>query len=123
MVSLSLLILPDAKRKELLERIAELISAVDEAAKSVPNDKGGKGRDWRIQGLIHELARLYHEVSGNEPGISRDPFSAEPGGPFFRFVKACLQTFTPHRIKSDEALAKTIQRVLSIKNWQNVIAL
>jgi hypothetical protein len=64
---------------------------------------------------------MYAEESGREPGISRDPMTAKPGGPFFRFVKACLQAFAPKRSKRDEALAKTIQRVLEIK-WRGVLA-
>jgi hypothetical protein len=123
LVFLSGLILPDAKRKELLERIAELISAVDQAAKSVPEDPGGRGRDWRTHGLIKELSRMYAEVTGRKLGISRTPLDAEPGGPFFRFVKACIQTYAPDRMKTDEALAKTIQRVLKIKKWRSAIAL
>jgi hypothetical protein len=120
---LSTAILSYAKRTELLERIAELISTVDEMAKSMPQDKGGRRTDRRIQGFIKELACLYSEVSGREPGISRSPISDEPGGPFFRFVKACLETYAPHRVWSDEALAKKIQRVLKIKHWRPVIAL
>jgi len=124
MVDLSLVILPDERRKQLLAGIAELITAVDEASQMVPKDKGGRGSDWRMKGLIKELSRLYAEVSGNEPGISRDPLTTKPGGPFFRFVKACLQTYAPHRLNTDEALAKTIQRVLKIKKWgQSVIQL
>jgi hypothetical protein len=119
---LSGVILPEPKRKELLERIAELISAVDEATKSMPQDKGGRSKDWRIQGAIKALARLYSEVSGRRPGISRSS-SDELGGPFFRFVKACLETYAPHRIWSDEALAKKIQRVLKIKHWRPIIAM
>jgi len=118
---LSVGILPDTKRKALLEGLAELMSAVDEAAEGLPEDRGGRGRDWRIQGAIKELARMYAELSGREPGISRDPMTAKPGGPFFRFVKACLQAFAPKRSKRDEALAKTIQRVLEIK-WRGVLA-
>jgi hypothetical protein len=120
---LSIEILPRDKRLSLLEGLAELISAADSMIAEVPNDKGGRAKDWRIKGAIHELGRLYKEMSGKEPGISRDPVTREPGGPFFRFVKACLQTYSPERVKSDEALAKTIQRVLRIKSWQRRIAL
>ena len=123
MLSASMVILPDAKRKQLLEGIAELITAVDHAAQTIPADKGGRGRDWRLQGFIRELARMYTEVAGRTPGVSRTPLDAEPGGPFFRFVKTCLQMYAPHRVKDDEALAKTIQRVLKVKKWQSVIAL
>jgi hypothetical protein len=123
MVDLALVILPRARRKELLEGIAELITAVDQAAKTVPKDKGGPGTDWRMQGLIKELAWLYAEESERKPGISRTPLRAEPGGPFFRFIKACLQTYAPDRVKGDEALAKAIQRVLKIKKWQRILAL
>lgn len=124
MVELALVILPRERKTELLEGIAELITAVDEAAQTVANDKGGRGRDWRIQGLIKGLARLYAEVSPRKPGISRTPTRGEPGGPFFRFVKACIQTYAPHRTKkTDEALAKAIQRVLKIKKWKTILAL
>jgi hypothetical protein len=123
MAFLSIEILSDAKRKALLEGLAELISEVDKAFEGGAKDKGGRPRDWRIQGLIKELARLYAEVSGREPGISRTPLRSKPGGPFFRFIKACLQTYAPHRVKDEEALAKTIQRVLKIKKWQSTIAL
>ena len=122
MAFLSVGILPDAKRKELLEGIAELISAADEMIEGAPKDRGGRERNWRIQGFIKELSRLYTEVSGRKAGISKDPLTGEPGGPFFRFVKACIQTYAPHRMKTDEALAKTIQRVLRIKKWQPIIA-
>jgi hypothetical protein len=126
MVDLSLLILPSAKRKQLLKRIAELITAVDKESQKVPKDRGGRGSDWRMKGFVKELSRLYAEVSGRKPGVSKTPLGARPGGPFFRFVKACLQIYAPHRLKddeNDEALAKTIQRVLKIKNWQRTIAL
>jgi hypothetical protein len=123
MVDIALVILPSDKRKQLLEGLAELITAVDQAAPTIPEDKGGRGRDWRMQGFIHLLARLYAEETGKQPGISRTPLGGKPGGPFFRFVKACLQTYAPHRMKNDEALAKQIQRVLNIKNWHRTIAL
>jgi len=108
MLSASLVILPDAKRKQLLEGIAELITAVDHAAQIIPADKGGRGRDWRLQGFIRELARMYTELASQTPGISRTPLDAEPGGPFFRFVKTCLQMYAPDRMKDDEALAKCL---------------
>jgi hypothetical protein len=101
----------------------DLMSAVDKAAEGCPKDKGGRGTDWRIKGAIRELARLYTEMSGRAPGISRTPLRGKPGGPFFRFVKACLQTYAPKRVTSDEALAKTIQRVLRIKNWRTRTAI
>jgi len=66
---------------------------------------------------------MYTELASQTPGISRTPLDAEPGGPFFRFVKTCLQMYAPDRMKDDEALAKTIQRVLKIKKWHSVIAL
>jgi hypothetical protein len=120
---LSVEIVSPGTRKALLEGLAELMSAVDQAAEGLPKDKGGRGTDWRTKGAIRELARLYTEMSGKTPGLSRSPERAKPGGPFFRFVKVCLQTYAPKPVTSDEALAKTIQRVLRTKKWRMRIAI
>lgn len=129
-------ILPYDKRKVLLAGLAELIAEVDQM-KRLPSDKGGRGRDNRIQALIYELAQLYRELSGRKPGLSRypptHPKCGQPSGPFFRFVKLCLRTFwtegadlveaSVSRTRPedrDEALAKTIQRVLLVKRWYRV---
>lgn len=43
--------------------------------------------DEALDGLIVELGRLYQEVTGKRPGVSRPHGRAgDPGGPFFRFV-------------------------------------
>jgi hypothetical protein len=146
---LSRQILSYNKQQALLAGLAELIAEVDKLKEGLPSDKGGRGRDNRIQGLIYELAQLYRELSGRKPGLSRypptHPKGGQPGGPFFRFVKLCLHTFQPEeadlaeassvgkarpgekrRLSShgdedhDEALAKTIQRVLKVKHWNRV---
>lgn len=119
---LSRAILPTAKRRALLDGLVELIEAADESREALPRDKGGRPSDWRLQAVIHLLARLYAQWAGKKPGISRDPMTAQPSGPFFRFVKTCLRTFTSEPARCDEALAKTIQRVLKVKHWRIVLA-
>lgn len=137
-------ILSGDKQQVLLAGLAELIAEVDKKKRALPEDKGGRGRDYRLQGLIYELAQLYRELSGRKPGLSRypptHPKRGQPTGPFFRFIKLCLHTFSPEDAdlvgassvgktgpsdkrglsspgddKHDKALAKTIQRVLEVK--------
>jgi hypothetical protein len=144
-------ILPGDKRQALLAALAELIAEVDQMKEELPSDKGGRGRDNRIQGLIYELAQLYRELSGRKPGLSRypptHPNRGQPTGPFFRFVKLCLHTFWAEGADlvqasgvgktqpdgkrglpshgdedNDEALAKMIQRVLRVKHWYRVVS-
>jgi hypothetical protein len=119
MVLLSLEILPHDKREALLEGLAELIAAVDRGTKALPSDKGGQRGDQALHTAIFLLARYYAENSGKSPGISRHWDTSKPSGPFFRFVLACLHVFSPKRAQSDEAVAKTIQRVL--KRYRSVI--
>jgi len=115
-------ILPWADRDALLKGLDKLIAAVDNSAEALPEDRGGRPTDWRLCGLIYELARLYSEYSGRKPGISRHPTTHRPGGPFLRFVSACLHTLEPKTTKSDEALAMLIQRTLKIRRWRAVVA-
>jgi hypothetical protein len=102
---LSLEIRPSAKRRALLAALAELIAAAGKAKNALPEDAGGQARNWRIQGAIYELAELYAELSGKKPGLSRyppGPRRGQPTGPFFRFVKACFDTFAPARTETVE---------------------
>ncbi len=131
-------LLPFPRRQALLQDLAEVIAEADKLMRGLPQDKGGRRRDDDFQALMYELAGLYRQWSGKKPALSRRPpigrRRGEPGGPFFRFVKACLQTFAPDRVKTEgereddgetpsaekkrnEALAKTIRRVLSTKRW------
>lgn len=102
-------------RSALLETLAELIAAIDKATEALPADKGGRQEDWRLQGTIRELARLYEQHTCRKPGISRHPTTEKPSGPFLSLIRAFLDIFSPQRSngQSDEALAKSIQRTLS----------
>jgi hypothetical protein len=112
LVLLSLEILPHDKLQALLEGLAELIAAVDRGSEALPRDRGGQHGDQALHAVIFHLARFYNDKSRRKPGVSRHWDTGQPSGPFFRFVQDCLQIFEPNRARSDEALAKTIQRVL-----------
>ena len=97
-----------------MPRLTTLIRVANEALEQDPAD-GGRPPDWRFRGILYELGRLYRECTGREPGLSRNPHTNKPSGPFFRLVSTCLQMFRPELAKSDEALATAIRRVRKIK--------
>lgn len=101
------------KRRELLTLLAELMTKIDRVTASLPPDRGGPRRDWRLYGTIHALGELYRTYTGKKPGVSRHGITEKPSGPFFRFVRAFLAVFAPDRADAltDDALAKAIQRV------------
>lgn len=99
-----------------------MIDAIDAMAKALPNDKGGRPSNWRVRGMIYELARYYAAHTGKKPGLSRHSGTGQPSGPFFRFVSTTLQIFVPDQAREDEALYSEIRRILKIKSWQFVVA-
>lgn len=56
----------------------------------------GKTPDTARQWFMAHLARIYRETFGRKPGVSRPPGGGPPGGPFVRFVDACLREMGEH---------------------------
>lgn len=54
---------------------------------------------------------MYEFYAQKKPGLSTDPHTNRPGGPFFRLVRAVLVLCGEHG-KSDAAVASAIKRTL-----------
>lgn len=115
-------ILPPERQEALLDGLEELIAAVDAAKKALPEDRGGRPRNRQLHGMIYELAQYYARHTGGKAGLSRDPRTGNPSGPFFRFVSTVLRVFVPDQVRPDDALYTEIRRTLRIKHWQAVPA-
>jgi hypothetical protein len=115
-------ILPRESQQALLDGLAELMAAVDAAKKALPEDRGGRPRNRQLHGMIYELAQYYERHRGRKAGLSRDPRTGNPSGPFFRFVSTVLRVFVPDQVRPDETLYSEIRRTLRIKHWQAVPA-
>jgi hypothetical protein len=114
-------LLPAEKQQTLLDGLAELIAAVDAAKKALPEDRGGRPRNRQLHSMIYELAEYYARHTGRKAGLSRDPTTGKPSGPFFRFVSTVLRVFVPDQVRPDDALYSEIRRTLRIKHWQPVL--
>ena len=115
-------ILPAERQQALLDLLAELIAAVDAAKKALPEDRGGRPRNRQLHGMIYELSEYYARHTGRKAGLSRDPTTGNPSGPFFRFVATVLRVFVPDQVRPDDTLYSEIRRTLRIKHWQAVPA-
>lgn len=92
--------------------LAALISRVDRVLQTDllrrdTTDRGGAPRDWALDGLIRNLARIYEERIGKRPGITYH-------GPFVRFVRAVLTQAAPAFAPSKSALNEAIRRRLKL---------
>lgn len=115
-------ILPAERQQALLDGLGELIAAVDSAKKALPEDRGGRPRNHQLHGMIHNLARYYEEHTDKKAGLSQNPKTRNPSGPFFRFVSTVLRVFVPDQVGADSALHSEIRRTLRIKHWHSVPA-
>ena len=115
-------ILPRERQQTLLDGLVELIAAIDAVKKALPEDKGGRPRNRQLHAMIYELAEYYARQTGRKAGLSRDPATGKPSGPFFRFVSTVLRVFVPDQVKPDDALYSEIRRTLRIKHWRSVPA-
>ena len=46
--------------------------------------------DKALEVLVFQLANLYESLTGRQPSVSRPTDGGEPGGPWLRFLNACL---------------------------------
>ena len=109
-------LLTERQRKALSSSLSALVTEADEALRMLPQDKGGRQRDWLFYSLICALASAYEIATDRRPTITLDP-DGEYRGPFFDFVYAVLHHFAPQKDRTDLALGKTIQRAL--KYWRH----
>jgi hypothetical protein len=112
------LTVPKRNRRQLTNRLAELIGLIDNSLQSLAEDKGGLSPNEPLRLLIYELADLYWRRTGKRPGISRDNYKRQYCGPFLRLVSRVLKIFAPDQVKGDNALAGDIRRVA--KWWRQV---
>jgi hypothetical protein len=101
-------LLPEGQRVAVVATLNKLMADINVYRQQLGNDKGGKLRDWRLEGAINALALVYYDHTRKWPGVSRNDRGV-PGGPFLRFVKAVFQVFAPARLMGDEALVKLIR--------------
>jgi hypothetical protein len=47
--------------------------------------------------LVRNLESVYRQAFGRKPGVSRDPNTRKPSGPFFRFIRAAFAEIGVHR--------------------------
>ena len=80
----------------------------------------GRPANLALTVVIVRLDKVYQKWTGKEPGVSQDPNQDyEPGGPFFRFVLACLEVFDFLQIKKEgKALASAIKRAFKLETDQ-----
>ncbi len=110
-------LLTERKRKALSSSLSALVTEADEALRMLPQDKGGRQRDWPFYSLICALASAYEIATDRRPTITFVDLNGCYQGPFFDFVYAVLHHFAPQKDKTDLALGKTIQRALKI--WRH----
>ncbi len=51
----------------------------------------GRTKNISQRWFLAGLARIYYVTFQRKPGVSRSPATNRPGGPFFRFVRSCLE--------------------------------
>jgi len=91
--------------------------AAQEVLDSLPRDQGGREPDEALREFIICLSQHYENKTGKPAGVSGGlPSGAGPeeyGGPFFRFIDACVSRLAPEHHKGNEAMGRAIQRALS----------
>lgn len=100
------------------EKVSQLESAAKEAIARLPKDRGGRAGNLPLSDLIANLAMLFQEMTGREktPGITRNhypEYGEQYRGRFFKFVNAFLAPLGPEHQRSNQALGKACERVLS----------
>jgi hypothetical protein len=96
--------------------LADAAAKAAERARSVK--AAGRDRDWPFNALMIGLGQLYERFIGRPAKVGRknDPYSVHvdgrPTGPFWRFSRSALTLMGNPQggFRSDEALAKAIQR-------------
>lgn len=63
--------------------------------------------DWALDEFLARLMAIYREAAQREPRLSRR--DRTPRGPFFRFVKACLEPLAEEH--SDQAIYERLRRI------------
>jgi hypothetical protein len=103
----------------LLTGLNALIAALDDHPHWLRSAKVGREGDANLRATIWTLGVLYYDMTGKMPGTTTNYRGSghgyKYGGPFFRFVRAFLAAVAPEDVKSDQSLAKTIQRSLPKK--------
>lgn len=73
-------------------------------------DKGGRPPKMFRHEFIQRLVKIYEETTKKKARKpSKDPYAGKYGGPFFRFVNACIQ---PIERTSNSALAQAIMNTI-----------
>jgi hypothetical protein len=70
---------------------------------------GKRTKDEAWHALIERLSGVYFFLWKRRPGLSKDPCSGAPGGPYFRFVSAVVDHLLPGQ-RTDDAIATAIAR-------------
>jgi hypothetical protein len=84
-----------------------------DALRGLPQDKGGRRKDWPLHSFILRLKKIREEGTAKKAGRSCNPTTQEIEGPFVRFVRTCLTYLEPD--KRYPSLEETIHKVLQSK--------
>ena len=110
---------------DVLTQAGQLFQVLDglftRALLNLPEDEGGRRKDWALHSLILQLKEIWEEGTAKKAGRSRHPHTREIEGPFVRFVRTCLTYLEPE--KSYPSLGETISKLLQSEtvplNWKN----
>ena len=101
---------------KFMKQVYGVGKAARDAQKILPKAKVGRPGDPPLGGLVQDLARFYHHVTGERPHHGCDPYDDRETpykGHFFKLVKAFLTPLRDYSERSHLGLGKFIQRTLA----------
>lgn len=99
-----------SKLNTIEKTLERLNAAIENTVKDLEGTRASPKEGLRR--VVGELAQIFHDATDRSPGVSRDKYD-EPAGPFFRFVKVCINHFSI-RDKSritDRSIEKAINAI------------
>ena len=101
--------------------IRNLQKSVQNEVQHLKFGKRGPSKNVPLIIFITDLAMLYREKTGKNPGVSTNWETLDRGGPFLRFIMACLRTVEPNIYETDhdeqrigELIKKNLNHIKSV---------
>ena len=107
-----------ADEDSLKKHLIQLVESAEITLDVEPPDKGGKSPDHAFEWLIGSLTNLYERTTGREAGVT---YHGTYQGPFFHFVKECIERLAPTFSREDDALGKALQRYIQRRRKRSVM--
>jgi hypothetical protein len=85
-LNFSIVLCIDEMLKQAEQQIQVLHGLFTDALLRLPEDEGGRRKDWPLHTFILQLKEIWEKGTGKKAGRSRHPRTREIGGPFVRVM-------------------------------------